>query len=297
MSKTAADRYRTAAELGEDLRRYLQMEPIKARRTGPMGRTVRWCRRNPRLAWVTGVAAVIILTLSGFYYASLLDRIGALEREKDALGQVQAATKDAAAARLEANQEQARVQVLREQALDSRARFLFEEARAMRTSSRPGQRADALKLLAEAEKLCGRVKPAGLTADPVSDLSRAELRTETLAALMTPQLALVRELEFGTNVSRTLFSANGQRVLTTDFTVEKPVAVLLDLPSGKKLHTWTIPSAAALLALSPDGQRVAGIVSEGQGAWHVGLAKWAASNNPRSCLCRTPRRVSSTFLT
>ena len=44
MARHAEDRYQTAAELAEDLRRFLKMEPIKARRTGPIGRTIRWCR-------------------------------------------------------------------------------------------------------------------------------------------------------------------------------------------------------------------------------------------------------------
>jgi serine/threonine protein kinase len=66
MAKQPKDRYQTAAELSDDLRRWLKMEPIKARRIGPIGRASRWCRRNPRLAAVTGAAAVIILFLSIF---------------------------------------------------------------------------------------------------------------------------------------------------------------------------------------------------------------------------------------
>ena len=43
-------RYETAEALAEDLRRFERGEPIKARRVGPMERTVRWLRRRPALS-------------------------------------------------------------------------------------------------------------------------------------------------------------------------------------------------------------------------------------------------------
>jgi eukaryotic-like serine/threonine-protein kinase len=72
MAKAPEDRYQSAQELADDLNRWLKMEPIRAKPIGPVGRTFRWCRRNPRLAAVTAVAATIILALSGIYYASLM---------------------------------------------------------------------------------------------------------------------------------------------------------------------------------------------------------------------------------
>src|SRR5205085_12575431 len=47
-------RYATAAALAEDLRRFLTGEPVRARAVGPAGRLGRWCRRNPRVAGLTG---------------------------------------------------------------------------------------------------------------------------------------------------------------------------------------------------------------------------------------------------
>ena len=64
MAKRPEDRYQSASQLADDLHRWLRMEPIKARRIGPVGKTVRWCRRNPRLA--------IILALSCVYYIGLM---------------------------------------------------------------------------------------------------------------------------------------------------------------------------------------------------------------------------------
>ena len=50
LDKDPERRYRSAAELAEDLRRFLHGEPIQARPVGPVERFLRWCTRNPALA-------------------------------------------------------------------------------------------------------------------------------------------------------------------------------------------------------------------------------------------------------
>jgi WD40 repeat protein/serine/threonine protein kinase len=50
LEKEPGRRYATAEELADDLGRFLDHKPIRARRVGPLGRLARWGRRNPVLA-------------------------------------------------------------------------------------------------------------------------------------------------------------------------------------------------------------------------------------------------------
>jgi serine/threonine protein kinase len=71
MAKRPEDRYQSARELTDDLQHWQKMEPIKARPIGPLGRTIRWCRRSPKLASITAAAATVIIALTGIYIADL----------------------------------------------------------------------------------------------------------------------------------------------------------------------------------------------------------------------------------
>lgn len=57
LMKSPSKRYPTALALAEDLRRYLNGEPILARPLGSWGRSVKWAKRHPALA-VFGVASI-----------------------------------------------------------------------------------------------------------------------------------------------------------------------------------------------------------------------------------------------
>jgi eukaryotic-like serine/threonine-protein kinase len=60
LQKEPDRRYRSAARLAADLRRYLDRKPIEARPVGRVERVVRWGRRNPALGGA-GIAVVILL--------------------------------------------------------------------------------------------------------------------------------------------------------------------------------------------------------------------------------------------
>ncbi len=57
IEKDPKARYQTAEAMGEDLRRFLADEPIRARQVGAAERYWRWARRNPAIAVLGGVLA------------------------------------------------------------------------------------------------------------------------------------------------------------------------------------------------------------------------------------------------
>jgi serine/threonine protein kinase/WD40 repeat protein len=67
IAKEPRRRYQTAAELAEDLRRFLADRPVLARRTSALEHAWRWCRRNPGLgsaALLAAVGALAAVTVS-----------------------------------------------------------------------------------------------------------------------------------------------------------------------------------------------------------------------------------------
>ncbi len=66
MAKAPARRYASAQELADDLRRWLNGEPIRARPVGRLERLGRWCRRNPVAAGL--LLAVTLGSAAGLWH-------------------------------------------------------------------------------------------------------------------------------------------------------------------------------------------------------------------------------------
>ncbi len=88
LEKEPRKRYASARELAEDLRHYLNDEPIRVRPVTRVERVVRWCRRRPAVAALYGVIVVAALAAIGAVplhvgrLQAALDRAQAQRREE-----------------------------------------------------------------------------------------------------------------------------------------------------------------------------------------------------------------------
>jgi tRNA A-37 threonylcarbamoyl transferase component Bud32 len=64
LEKDPRNRYQSAAELAEDLRRFSGNEPIQARPVGPLGRLWRWSQRRPGVAALAASTLGLLLMIS-----------------------------------------------------------------------------------------------------------------------------------------------------------------------------------------------------------------------------------------
>src|SRR5262249_15450851 len=72
LAKRPADRYASAAEVSADLTRFLNLEPVQARRISPVGRLWRFAQRHPGITTVSTAAAVTVLSVSTVAYIRVL---------------------------------------------------------------------------------------------------------------------------------------------------------------------------------------------------------------------------------
>jgi WD40 repeat protein/serine/threonine protein kinase len=76
MAKEPAERYATAKDLAEDLRRFLQDRPILAKPPGVLGRLVKWSRRHRRM--VAAAVGLLVVAVAGLALGTAL-----LARQRD----------------------------------------------------------------------------------------------------------------------------------------------------------------------------------------------------------------------
>jgi WD40 repeat protein len=128
LERDPGSRYASAIAFAEDLRLFLEGEPIVARPVSGVGRFLRWCRRRPALAAVW----LLLLTLA----------IGSTA----AAGWIARARAQTVAALLQAHAAEA---ATREQIREAK----LAEARAVLRTNTPGRRDQALAALAEAARI------------------------------------------------------------------------------------------------------------------------------------------------
>ena len=83
----AEQRYASAGELADDLRRYLADRPVRARRSSAGEKLWRWCRRNPLVASMSAAIFMLLLVLSVgalFHNATLAHALSAEQQAREA---------------------------------------------------------------------------------------------------------------------------------------------------------------------------------------------------------------------
>ncbi|MCR4413516.1 MAG: protein kinase, partial [Thermoguttaceae bacterium] len=85
LEKQPARRYQSAAELADDLRRFLRGEPIRARRLGRAARLVRWCRRRPVVTACVVLSLALAVTIATGLMVGYWHTATSLEKAEHAL--------------------------------------------------------------------------------------------------------------------------------------------------------------------------------------------------------------------
>ena len=121
------------------MQRFVDDRPIRARRVSPAERLARWCRRNPVVAALVGLAAVLLCLVATVSSVGYVRTSAALGRERSALARERAALTGERTAR--------------QKAVDNLYHAEVGEARALRTARVGGYRGKVLNLLGRAARL------------------------------------------------------------------------------------------------------------------------------------------------
>jgi serine/threonine protein kinase/WD40 repeat protein/tetratricopeptide (TPR) repeat protein len=172
IARDPAHRYQTPAEMAEDLRRFVEDRPVKARRVSESEKFWRWCRRNPLPASL--LAGMVLLFLAGFVGVSWQWRVAEAARqdEKSQRSRADGLRESAETARDEAKQ-------ARNAAARQAAGLLLDRGI---EDARGGEPARALHLFVQALRA---LPPDDMSAAPLERVIRANLTAwaETVPAL------------------------------------------------------------------------------------------------------------------
>jgi serine/threonine protein kinase/WD40 repeat protein len=168
IDKDSKERFQTASELADELRRFLADRLLQIRRASRRERLWRWCRRNPALAGLISAVALLLMTVA------MVASVGALRLRSQL--ELTARAENNATHRL--------------------YRSLVDQARASRVSRRVGQRFDGLLALRSAASIA---RSLHLREDDF-----LALRNQAIACLALPDLRVEKEwpgCPAGTNLS------------------------------------------------------------------------------------------------
>jgi WD40 repeat protein/serine/threonine protein kinase len=248
IEKDPRRRYASADELGEDLRRYLADEPIRARRLGPLERLGRWGRRNPVVASLS--AAVVLVAAVGFAVV-----FGQMQ-----LAQANERQAQEHALKAEQNEKEAQKERDEVKALNEKLQATLKELRATQARLRSALYATHINFAQHAWEAGATERVQELLAKDLPQPGEADLRGFEWHYLH--RLCHPGQLILSLGGQSIAYSPDSKRVVgIRAFNFKDPgdpVAKVWDAQTGKELFILKGHAKAIQHALfSPDGKRLA----------------------------------------
>jgi eukaryotic-like serine/threonine-protein kinase len=182
LGKDPKDRFATAGEMRDELRRFLEGRPIRSRPISAYERLWRWCKRNRAVAALVALAATLTVFIAiGSSVAAWWFR----EQNYD-LRVEQSLTK-ASLSRAKHAEHDARL--AEHKAQMALGQSLLSEAAALQRTGLIGQRFDSLERLGKAAAVLG--------SDPEGRKRLPEIRNHAIAALGLTDLRMRRQHDYG----------------------------------------------------------------------------------------------------
>jgi WD40 repeat protein len=258
LRKEPEKRYASAAEMADDLGRFLRGEPVRARPVGRWERAWRWCSRNPAVA---GLSAAVALSLTAGAVASVSYALKADAKAREADRQREVAADKAKEAEFQAGLADARAKEATE--ASGQAKTAAEQARRERrvaqrrlyvSDMRLAQVAWEVNRLDRLRELLDGQRPDKTGGD---DLRGFEWyywqRLTRPLGRSFPGPEIVWDLAF-----------HGNRELLL-LTPPKLTVRALDLDSGQDRALWVAPVAVDRASFSADGLSVRSLERDRQG--------------------------------
>jgi WD40 repeat protein/serine/threonine protein kinase/tetratricopeptide (TPR) repeat protein len=243
VAREPGQRYATAAALAEDLNRFLEGRPIRARQVSAAERAWRWSKRNPGLAVALGSTAAALVIVAGLAVVHADQKARIADQQMRIANEQTRARVEISGLNVELARRGADLETSLAKVNLNLAMFQFERAR---EACEKGEIGPGLVHLTA----CWR---SAVAAGDVGTGWRRIARTG-LAGWQRRHIKLQAVLSHAGEVTSAVFSPDGKTVMTGS---ADGAARFWDAATGRPLGpTLTHPQAVSAVAYGPDGQTV-----------------------------------------